>query len=44
MGELEMPDPDEMGGNVTKPFKFVTGTHPICLNDGHIGLSDRNLS
>ena len=26
MPELEMPDPDELGGNVTKPFKFVTGT------------------
>ena len=27
MGELEMPDADEMGGNVTKPFKFVTGMY-----------------
>lgn len=25
MPELENPDPDELGGNVTKPFKFVTG-------------------
>lgn len=26
MPEIESPDPDELGGNVTKPFKFVTGT------------------
>jgi hypothetical protein len=26
MPELPMPDPEELGGNVTKPFKFVTGT------------------
>ena len=25
MPEIEMPDPDDLGGNVTKPFKFVTG-------------------
>jgi hypothetical protein len=25
MPEIEMPDPEELGGNVTKPFKFVTG-------------------
>lgn len=25
MPEIEIPDPDELGGNVTKPFKFVTG-------------------
>jgi hypothetical protein len=26
MVEIETPDPEELGGNVTKPFKFVTGT------------------
>lgn len=26
MPEIEMPDPEDLGGNVTKPFKFVTGT------------------
>lgn len=25
MVEIETPDPEELGGNVTKPFKFVTG-------------------
>jgi len=25
MPEIEMPDAEELGGNVTKPFKFVTG-------------------
>jgi hypothetical protein len=25
MPEIEMPDPEDLGGNVTKPFKFVTG-------------------
>jgi len=25
MPDIEMPDPEELGGNVTKPFKFVTG-------------------
>lgn len=25
MVEIEMPDPEDLGGNVTKPFKFVTG-------------------
>lgn len=24
--QIEEPDPEELGGNVTKPFKFVTGT------------------
>jgi Cytochrome oxidase c subunit VIb len=32
MPELESPDPDELGGNVTKPFKFVTGTSPSPHN------------
>lgn len=26
MPEIEVPDAEELGGNVTKPFKFVTGT------------------
>jgi hypothetical protein len=26
MPDIEVPDPEELGGNVTKPFKFVTGT------------------
>lgn len=25
MPDIVMPDPEELGGNVTKPFKFVTG-------------------
>ena len=25
MPDIEMPDPEDLGGNVTKPFKFVTG-------------------
>lgn len=25
MPDIEMPDPEELGGLVTKPFKFVTG-------------------
>jgi hypothetical protein len=29
MPDIEMPDPEELGGNVTKPFKFVTGTSPL---------------
>jgi hypothetical protein len=28
MPDIEMPDPEELGGNVTKPFKFVTGSYP----------------
>jgi hypothetical protein len=28
MPDIEMPDPEDLGGNVTKPFKFVTGS---CL-------------
>jgi hypothetical protein len=27
MPDIEMPDPEELGGNVTKPFKFVTGSY-----------------
>jgi hypothetical protein len=27
MPAVEVPDAEELGGNVTKPFKFVTGTH-----------------
>ena len=30
MPDIEMPDPEELGGNVTKPFKFVTGTTLRC--------------
>ena len=30
MPDIEMPDPEELGGNVTKPFKFVTGTTLSC--------------
>jgi hypothetical protein len=26
MPDIEVPDAEELGGNVTKPFKFVTGT------------------
>lgn len=26
MTQIEVPDAEELGGNVTKPFKFVTGT------------------
>ena len=32
MPEIEMPDADDLGGSVTKPFKFVTGT----LTPSHI--------
>jgi hypothetical protein len=33
MPEIEMPDAEELGGNVTKPFKFVTGTkYPAALS------------
>jgi hypothetical protein len=28
MVEIEAPDAEELGGNVTKPFKFVTGMNP----------------
>lgn len=28
MVEIEIPDAEELGGNVTKPFKFVTGMLP----------------
>jgi hypothetical protein len=34
MPDIEMPDPEELGGNVTKPFKFVTGS---CLSVVQIG-------
>jgi hypothetical protein len=27
MPDIEMPDPEDLGGNVTKPFKFVTGSY-----------------
>lgn len=27
MPDIEMPDPEELGGLVTKPFKFVTGSY-----------------
>lgn len=30
MGESLEYDPDELGGNVTKPFKFVTGAFSGC--------------
>jgi hypothetical protein len=29
MPDIEVPDADELGGNVTKPFKFVTGTREL---------------
>lgn len=31
MPDIEMPDPEELGGLVTKPFKFVTGIPPSWL-------------
>lgn len=34
MPEIEMPDPDDLGGNVTKPFKFVTGELKRATRDG----------
>jgi hypothetical protein len=37
MPDIEMPDPEELGGNVTKPFKFVTGS---CLSVVQIGTTD----
>lgn len=30
MPEIEMPDAEDLGGNVTKPFKFVTGMLLFC--------------
>lgn len=30
MPDIEMPDPEDLGGNVTKPFKFVTGQSQGC--------------
>jgi hypothetical protein len=33
MPEIESPDPDELGGNVTKPFKFVTGKKELNAQD-----------
>ncbi|KAL9622340.1 MAG: hypothetical protein Q9160_003351 [Pyrenula sp. 1 TL-2023] len=35
--QIEEPDPEELGGNVTKPFKFVTGADftPIPLVVGY---------
>jgi hypothetical protein len=27
MPDIEMPDPEDLGGNITKPFKFVTGSY-----------------
>lgn len=30
MPDIELPDPEELGGNVTKPFKFVTGIELLC--------------
>jgi hypothetical protein len=30
MPDIEIPDPEELGGMVTKPFKFVTGISPHC--------------
>ena len=32
MPDIEMPDPEELGGNVTKPFKFVTGTRHLSFS------------
>ncbi len=31
MVEIETPDAEELGGNVTKPFKFVTGMNPSVV-------------
>lgn len=31
MPDIEVPDAEELGGNVTKPFKFVTGTECSAL-------------
>ena len=31
MVEIETPDAEELGGNVTKPFKFVTGMIPLLF-------------
>jgi hypothetical protein len=33
MTQIDAPDPDEHGGNVTKPFKFVTGMEGCKLRD-----------
>lgn len=33
MPDIEVPDADELGGNVTKPFKFVTGNAPTALTE-----------
>ena len=33
MHEITPPDPEELGGNVTKPFKFVTGTRATSMNN-----------
>ena len=47
MVQIDVPDAEELGGNVTKPFKFVTGvsSHPasnlsehcesVILTSGH---------
>ena len=29
MPDIEVPDPEELGGMVTKPFKFVTGMDAV---------------
>lgn len=41
MPDIEMPDPEELGGNVTKPFKFVTGTlvQPLATHFSSLVLS-----
>jgi hypothetical protein len=34
MPDIEVPDAEELGGNVTKPFKFVTGT-PLSFHEAN---------
>jgi hypothetical protein len=41
MPDIEMPDPEELGGLVTKPFNFVTGSY---LDKPDINLIELTLS
>jgi hypothetical protein len=38
MVEIEVPDAEELGGNVTKPFKFVTGMNRSAIHNDYAFL------
>ncbi|KAK5096130.1 Cytochrome c oxidase subunit 6B [Lithohypha guttulata] len=43
MPDIEMPDPEDLGGNVTKPFKFVTAGYDARFPNQNQRKQDKAL-